>query len=518
MFNLNLEPLAPKLLQNKDVHMNYRVICFTSASGSKPLGNIKNNRISQVSSSNKTNKVEGQSRSVKSRKNKKNRVDKSECNTNVMQSVLDANSISESVSRTFTIVRNRCPLTRITSTKIVPPKESTIAPVITPTQGILVYSKRPKASRFVGSNSKVKNVESNNPNSTIPNQSYGSTVFDVPSSSLIDCRLSKLFCGNVRFMNDHIAKIIGYGDYQMGNVIISRVYYVEGLGHNLFSVGQFCDSDLKVAFRKPLRPSLGCGIKDYLILDLGKLKPKADIGIFVGYAPVKKAFRIYNKRTRLIIETIHVDFHELTAMASKQFSSGCGPKLLTPGTICLGLVPNVPSSTLYIPPTKNDWEILFQPMFDKYLNHLPSVDCHVPAPEPVISTGTPSSTTIDEYAPSTSTSQTTSKTPSPVILLGVKKADHDIEVAHMDNNPFVEFLISKPSSEESSTQVFILNNVRSIHQPPEHINKWTKDHPIDKVIGDPSRFPLDNNHKIKPYYVILMLSSLLLNPRVTKMH
>ncbi|GKC91422.1 retrovirus-related pol polyprotein from transposon TNT 1-94, partial [Tanacetum coccineum] len=51
--------------------------------------------------------------------------------------------------------------------------------------------------------------------------------------------------------------------------------------------------------------------------DLGKLKPKADIGIFVGYAPVKKAFRIYNKRTCLIIETIHIDFDELTAMASE---------------------------------------------------------------------------------------------------------------------------------------------------------------------------------------------------------
>ncbi|GJS00268.1 retrovirus-related pol polyprotein from transposon TNT 1-94 [Tanacetum coccineum] len=50
--------------------------------------------------------------------------------------------------------------------------------------------------------------------------------------------------------------------------------------------------------------------------DLGKLKPKADIGIFVGYAPAKKAFRIYNKRTQMIIETIHVDFDELTTMAS----------------------------------------------------------------------------------------------------------------------------------------------------------------------------------------------------------
>ncbi|GJS68662.1 retrovirus-related pol polyprotein from transposon TNT 1-94 [Tanacetum coccineum] len=50
--------------------------------------------------------------------------------------------------------------------------------------------------------------------------------------------------------------------------------------------------------------------------NLGKLQPKADIGIFIGYAPTKKAFRIYNRRTRRIIETIHVDFDELTAMAS----------------------------------------------------------------------------------------------------------------------------------------------------------------------------------------------------------
>ncbi|GKE92217.1 retrovirus-related pol polyprotein from transposon TNT 1-94, partial [Tanacetum coccineum] len=50
--------------------------------------------------------------------------------------------------------------------------------------------------------------------------------------------------------NDHIARIMGYGDYQLGNVTISRVYYVKGLGHNLFFVGQFCDVDLEVAFWK----------------------------------------------------------------------------------------------------------------------------------------------------------------------------------------------------------------------------------------------------------------------------
>ncbi|GKE42371.1 retrovirus-related pol polyprotein from transposon TNT 1-94 [Tanacetum coccineum] len=56
--------------------------------------------------------------------------------------------------------------------------------------------------------------------------------------------------------------------------------------------------------------------------DQGKLKLKADIGIFVGYAPAKKAYRIYNKKTHLIMETIHVEFDELTAMTSEQFGSG----------------------------------------------------------------------------------------------------------------------------------------------------------------------------------------------------
>ncbi|GKG41086.1 hypothetical protein Tco_0470298, partial [Tanacetum coccineum] len=55
--------------------------------------------------------------------------------------------------------------------------------------------------------------------------------------------------GTVRFKNDRFAAITGYGDYVKGNLTICHVYYVEGLGHNLFLVGQFCDKDLEVAFR-----------------------------------------------------------------------------------------------------------------------------------------------------------------------------------------------------------------------------------------------------------------------------
>ncbi|GKB60845.1 retrovirus-related pol polyprotein from transposon TNT 1-94 [Tanacetum coccineum] len=90
--------------------------------------------------------------------------------------------------RTFTIVRNKCPLTRITSTKVVPTKETSTKSVATPTQGILVYSRRPKATRSVGSSSKVKIVESKTSNSKEPKQSWGSTVSDVLSSSLNNYR------------------------------------------------------------------------------------------------------------------------------------------------------------------------------------------------------------------------------------------------------------------------------------------------------------------------------------------
>ncbi|GJT71080.1 hypothetical protein Tco_1030366 [Tanacetum coccineum] len=64
------------------------------------------------------------------------------------------------------------------------------------------------------------------------------------------CNFVEKFLGTVHFGNDQFAPILGYGDLIQGNVTIKRVYYVEGLNHNLFSVGQLCDADLEVAFRK----------------------------------------------------------------------------------------------------------------------------------------------------------------------------------------------------------------------------------------------------------------------------
>ncbi|GJS24171.1 retrovirus-related pol polyprotein from transposon TNT 1-94 [Tanacetum coccineum] len=139
--------------------------------------------------------------------------------------------------------------------------------------------------------------------------------------------------------------------------------------------------------------------------DLGKLDAKADIGIFVGYAPAKKAFRIYNKRTRKIIEIIHVTFDELSTMAFEQFSSGPGLHSMTPATSSSGLSPTTVSKQPCIPPPSDDWDHLFQLMFHEYFSP-PSIAV-LPVQEAatlraVILANSPVSTSINQDAPSTS--------------------------------------------------------------------------------------------------------------------
>ncbi|GKF01659.1 retrovirus-related pol polyprotein from transposon TNT 1-94, partial [Tanacetum coccineum] len=138
--------------------------------------------------------------------------------------------------------------------------------------------------------------------------------------------------------------------------------------------------------------------------DLGKLKAKAYIGFFVGYAPNRKGYRIYNKRTRQIMETIHITFDELTKQTAPVHSnSGPAPNLLTLGPISSGLVPNSAPAIPYVPPTNKDLELLFQLIFDEYFE-TPTGDhqiTHVPAvPPPVIPTDPSVPISCDHDAPS----------------------------------------------------------------------------------------------------------------------
>nr|GEW64433.1 hypothetical protein [Tanacetum cinerariifolium] len=194
--------------------------------------------------------------------------------------------------------------------------------------------------------------------------------------------------------------------------------------------------------------------------DLGKLQPTADIGIFVGYAPSRKGYRIYNKRTRRIMETIHVQYDELTEQMA---------------------------------PVHLELEILFQPMFDEYLEP-PRVErpAHLAqaVQAPVNSAGTPSSTTIDQDAPSPSISPSFLASQSHSLHQGIAAEPNYMEdhtVAPVDNNPFVNVFAPEPHSEASSSMDISSTESTYVSQTIHHLNKRSKDHPLDNVIGNPSR-------------------------------
>nr|GEU56208.1 hypothetical protein [Tanacetum cinerariifolium] len=385
--------------------------------------------------------------------------------------------------RTFTLVGNVCPLTRIATTAIVPFREhipiesNTDKHVVT-----LVYSRKSKAAK--------KKVPVSNPkiNKSLVVQIVLWYLDSDCSKHMTGDRSQHInfvhkFLGTVKFGNDHVEKIMGYGDYKIGNVTISKTPYE--LLHN-----KLPDLSFLYVFGALCYPTNDSE-------NLGKLQLNADIGIFIGYAPTKKAFRIYNRRTRRIVKTIHVDFDELTAMASEQRSSGSALNEMTPVTINSGLVQKSSPSTSYVPPSRNDWDLLFQPMFDELLNPPPSVDHQAPKviapiadvipPVQADSTGPPSSTTVDQDAPSLCKSHTTAKTQSLVIPQDVEEDNLDIEVAHMVNDPLFGVPIPLVTSAQSSSTVSPHTIIQPDHQIPQHISKWKKDHPLQNIIGQLSK-------------------------------
>ncbi|GKE97136.1 hypothetical protein Tco_1581991, partial [Tanacetum coccineum] len=115
-------------------------------------------------------------------------------------------------------------------------------------------------------------------------------------------------------------------------------------------------------------------------------------------------------------------------------------------------------------------DTLFQPLFDEFLNPLPSVD-H-PA---------------NKDASSPSNSQTTPETEPPVIPNNVEEDNHDIEVAHMGNDPYFGVPILEVSSDQPSSSDSIHTIVHPDHQISKHNSKWTKDHPLENIIGELAR-------------------------------
>ncbi|GKA81551.1 retrovirus-related pol polyprotein from transposon TNT 1-94 [Tanacetum coccineum] len=213
--------------------------------------------------------------------------------------------------------------------------------------------------------------------------------------------------------------------------------------------------------------------------DLGKMKPKADIGVFIGYSETSRGFRIYNRRTKKIMETIHVKFDELTAMASEH--NCLEPELQR-------FINHNSSAETMNTPSKEDLDNLFGPMYEEYFEKKFSDTPINSAAQPTqIHEDSPSTSSIivDEHeAPPIVT--TSDEQTSPISLTEADEFNQEDSADFDGNSQFVPY--NPPSHEEieSSTTALEPSNVQNFHQVQPSTHIWTKDHPLDQVIGDPS--------------------------------
>ncbi|GJS59807.1 putative ribonuclease H-like domain-containing protein [Tanacetum coccineum] len=463
----------------------------TSASGSQPSGNTKKDKIQQTPSSTLKNKVEAHPRKVKSSLKNKDCVVAPKGTAHVQHSKLNANyelkcvkcngcmlsdnhdfdsvlDFIKPTGRTFTIVGNACPLTRITTTTEVPLRKSSALDNKTPKRVIIfVYSRKPRKSKTSVPVNNYKVVQI-----VLWYLDSGCSKHMIGDRSQLTNFVNK-FLGIVKFGDDHIAKIMGYGDYQIGNVTILRVYYVEGLGHKLFFVGQFCDSNLEVAFRQHT-----CYIRNLEGVDLltgsrGDNLYTVSLGDMMASTHICLLHGIVRGLPKLKFEKDHLcsacALGKSTKKPYKPKSKDTNKEklYLLHMDLCGPMRVASVNGKKYIAVIIDDysrftWDMMFQLLFDEFLNPSPSVDHPSPKVVALInevialvladSTGSPSSTTVDQDAPSLSNSQTTPETEPPVIPNDVEEDNHDIEVAHMGNDL-----------------------------------KWTKDHPLENIIGELAR-------------------------------
>nr|GEV10777.1 hypothetical protein [Tanacetum cinerariifolium] len=231
------------------------------------------------------------------------------------------------------------------------------------------------------------------------------------------------------------------------------------------------------------------GCRCYLLNDyedVGKLKAKVDIRVFVGYSKESTAFRIYNKRTRKIHESVNVNFDEILKMASKQFSLEPGlSNLNETGKSLNRSVSKVDEAS------KNDLDYLFQDFYDEYFDSskiMKSSTTNVETPiiEEVFHEvsesfqGESSSSSLNDDVQQSSEEVILPSSNTQSILVNMVPNGDEASTSH---NVFNERL--KDAYFDASTLFHDPSNVQTYYQPYPHEKKWTKDHPLHKIIGDP---------------------------------
>nr|GEW01038.1 hypothetical protein [Tanacetum cinerariifolium] len=545
----------------------------------KSQDDTKNDRIRQTPRKAKKTKLEDHLRPVRPSLNKKSVVD-TKATSSVTNSIIKSKSITKPVKRkfwqptgklfttvghrwkptgrTFSLVGNVCPLTRIATTTIVPPRESipipsnTDKPVI-----ILVYSRKSKAVKKVPvSNSTIN--KSLVANKMEPNNSWGSSSSNVPSS-LIECKLSKLFSGQfcdsdlevafcqhtcfIRNLNEVDLLIGSRGnnlytlslqDMMVSSPIcllskasktkswlwhrrlshmnfgainhLARQGLVRGLPKLKFEKDHICSAcAMGKSTKKTHKPKSEdtnqeklyllhmdlCGPmrvesvngKKYILVPVRRIRTdngtefvnqtlrdyyeEVDISHETSVARSPQQNGVVERHNRTVIEaarTMLIYAQAPLFLWAEASSSGPALNEMIPTTISSGLMQKSSSSTPFVPPSRNEWDFLFQPMFDELLNPSPSVDhqaAQVIAP-------------IAEVIPQ-------------VIPQEVEEDNLDIKVAHMGNDPIHGVSIIEVTSAQSSSTVSPHQIMQPDHPIPHHNNKWTNDHPLNNIIGQLSR-------------------------------
>nr|GEV68566.1 hypothetical protein [Tanacetum cinerariifolium] len=232
------------------------------------------------------------------------------------------------------------------------------------------------------------------------------------------------------------------------------------------------------------------GCRCYLLNDydnIGKLKAKWDIGVFVGYSKESAAFRVYNKRTHKIHESMNVNFDEISEMASKQFS-------LEPGLSNLNEIGKSSNTTVsqVEETSKKDLEDLFHNFYDEYfdsskITKLPTLNVETSNIEGEVFhevfesfQGESSSSSINDDVQQSSEEVIVPQTNTQSISNDMIPTMNDAILSHNVFNERSENAYFDPSTTFHDTF-----DANTFYQPYPHETKWTKDHPLHKIIGDP---------------------------------
>nr|GEX01195.1 putative ribonuclease H-like domain-containing protein [Tanacetum cinerariifolium] len=243
--------------------------------------------------------------------------------------------------------------------------------------------------------------------------------------------------------------------------------------------------------------------------DIGKLGAKGDIRFFIGYSTDSCAYRIYNRRTKKIIETMNVSFDELSAMAFERRSLKFELQSMTSLQISLGLdLTYAPSTITTQQPTKGELDLLFEAIYDDYISGQPSAAQRtvMAAQAQQVRQMSMTSTSIADTTPiptnSSSQAINFSNTSQDVDKLNSQQqhaqqqgnqtsfqpetvADNVLN-AMFHANTFVNLFATSSTSatESSSSQNADPSNMHTFYQPYPHEFQWTKDHPLEQKVKE----------------------------------